>query len=131
MPSFNPSDTSAAEKRCHYRIASALDSMLDMAIVMGDDRLLPAAIVDLSAGGVCLSWPPENLPVLDVGAEVELRVQSRTTRKPFRLRAEVRWLGADHAGNLRYGFAFQDLRELVGLADPVLWGLFNRRHSRR
>ena len=98
------------EKRRHYRISSRLDTALSVGLVMAHGTETPAEVVDLSASGTCLRWPVERMAVVDVGQDVELRVQPCAVDDSLTVHAAVRWRISDDAGAVRYGFAFQEHR---------------------
>jgi len=127
MPPSGENPTDNAERRRHYRISSGLDGALNIGLVMSNNTVNAAVPIDISAGGICLQWSVNNMVVLNIGQEAELRIQQRAVDEPLRIRAVVRWLDTDGAGNVRYGFEFRDAGDLFGRISPALWGLFNRR----
>jgi hypothetical protein len=69
-------DPEVADSRRHYRVASGLDALLAVALVLEDGRGLPAELVDLNASGACLRWPLATTPVLDLNDTVQLNFQA-------------------------------------------------------
>ena len=104
--------------------------MLMTSLVLRDGRMIPAGLVDLSAGGACLRWSLNTTPVLDLNDKVQLTFQVKGRAVPVTREAEVRWMGND-AGFVHYGFEFCDSDDFDAGGDAVLWGLFNRRRTRR
>jgi len=131
MTIFNKNTPFATDPRRQYRVFSDLDGTLAVAVVLADGTAHPAELVNMSAGGTCLRWSPEKTMELNVGQPVKLRVQACTANTPVTIRAEVRWLGADDEGNIRYGLEFHNLDELFVQLSPTLWRLFNARKTRR
>jgi len=124
------SSTGGADQRRHYRIASGLDALLAVTLVLADGTTLAAELLDLSAGGTGLRWPAASTPVLDVGEEVTLRFEPCPTGRPLEVDATVRWMAIDETG-VRYGFEIGEIDTVAADMDPCLWGLFNRRRSPR
>ena len=120
----------SADQRRHYRVSTALEGMLVATLVLPDGRTIPGELVDLSAGGACLQWSVKTTPVLDVNDTVQLNFQVKGKAVPLQRQAAVRWMGSD-AGFVRYGFEFFDSEAFDAAADAILWGLFNRRRTRR
>jgi len=120
----------AADQRRHYRVASGLDALLTVALALEGGREVPAKLVDLSASGACLRWPLATTPVLDLSDTVQLNFQARGGKAPLKIQATVRWMAAE-AESIRYGFEFQDARDLAATGDATLWALFNRRRTHR
>jgi c-di-GMP-binding flagellar brake protein YcgR len=123
--------TITADPRRQYRVASGFEGTLEVSLLLADGAEHPAELVDVSAGGTCLRWPPGRAVVLNIGQRVRLRMQSCTSDRPVTVRAEVRWLGADDDGNIRYGLEFKDLDEIFDQLSPALWRLFNARKTQR
>ncbi|MGD2063437.1 MAG: PilZ domain-containing protein [Nitrospirota bacterium] len=123
--------TVTTDPRRQYRVSSGLDGTLTVSLVLSDGTEHPAELVNVSAGGTCLRWPSKKVVVLNIGQRVTLRIQSCTADGPVTVRAEVRWLGADDEGNIRYGLEFRNLDEVVNRLSPDLWRLFNARRTRR
>lgn len=125
------STTSTADRRRQYRISSGLDGTLTVALILADGAEHPAELVDVSAGGACLRWPPGKIVVLNVGQQVRLWMQSSIAGAPITLSATVRWIGTDDERNVRYGVEFHDLDEMFADLSPGLRWLFNRRRVER
>jgi len=119
------------DPRRQYRVTSALDGTLAVALVLADGTEHPAEMVDVSAGGTCLRCALEKAMVPDIGQQVVLRVQPFVADTPVTLHATIRWLGADESGNIRCGLEFQDFDQLIDRLSPTLWRPFNTRNTRR
>jgi len=130
MPPLN-NRTVTAERRRQYRISSGLDEALTIGLVMANGTVHAAVPIDISAGGICLQWPLEQMVVLNIGQEAERRIQPRAVDEPLRIPAVVRWMETDADGNLRSDFQFRDAGDRFGPISPALWGLFNRRQLPR
>ncbi len=63
-----PSDTERVQRRADVRVSVVLDAVVES----DDERLTRCETVDLSAGGVALTWC-EPVPPPDVGDEVRIR----------------------------------------------------------
>jgi|GEM_PF-2166562 len=121
----------AADLRRHYRVASGLDALLTVVLVLEDGPEVPAELVDLSASGACLRWPLATTPVLDLNDTVQLNFQARGGKAPLKIQATVRWMAAE-AESIRYGFEFQDARSLSDFHPyrRILRGLSRTRYRR-
>jgi len=129
-PSKRPA-TVTPERRRHYRLSSRLDTALRVALVMSHGTEHFAEVVDLSASGTCLRWPANRMAVVDIGQEVELRVQPCTVDESLTVHAAVRWRARDDSDMIRYGFEFQERVDLPGRIAPTLCRLFGRRNGLR
>jgi len=129
VPPPPPGKPSGADLRRNYRIASGLDALLGVDLILADETALAAEILDLSAGGAGLRWPAASTPVLDVGEAVGLRFQPRPFGRPLTVDATVRWMAIDDDG-VRYGFEIGEIATAADM-DPRLWSLFNRRNTPR
>jgi len=125
-----PGKPSGADLRRHYRVASGLDALFEVALILADGTTLAAEILDLSAGGTGLRWPAASTPILDVGEAVVLRFQPHPTGRALEVSATVRWMAIDEGG-VRYGFEIGEIDTLAADMDPRLWSLFNRRRTPR
>ena len=104
---------------------------LAVSLLLSDGSEHPAELVNVSAGGTCLRWSSTTAVVLNIGQTVRLRIQPCMADRPVTVRAEVRWLGADDEGQIRYGLQFRDLNEIFDQLSPSLWRLFNARRTPR
>jgi c-di-GMP-binding flagellar brake protein YcgR len=125
-PSNRPA-TVTLERRRHYRLSSRLNTALRVGLVMSHGTEDFAEVVDLSASGTSLRWPAARMVVVDVGQEVELRVQPCTADESLTVHAAVRWRKPDDSDTVRYGLEFQERADLA----PSLCRLFDRRHGPR
>jgi c-di-GMP-binding flagellar brake protein YcgR len=125
------SNPDISDTRRESRVSKNLDRALSVSLLLADGTEHPAELVDVSACGTCLRWPPGQLVVLNIGQPVSLRLQGHTSDQPITVDAEVRWLGADDEGNVRYGLEFHDLHEVLHELSPTLWRLFSARKTRR
>lgn len=131
MAPSSKNTTVTSDPRRQYRVTSGLDGTLDVSLVLADGSEHPAELVDVSAGGTCLRWPTGRAVVLNIGQQVDLRIQPCMADRPVTVQAEVRWLGADDEGNVRYGLQFHNLAEVFDQLSPTLWRLFNARRTQR
>ena len=131
MTSPNKKPPVTVERRRHERISDDIAAALTVGLVMEDGRVHTAVPINVSTGGVCLRWSPDDPVVLAVGQQVDLHLQPATAAAPVQVQAVVRWAGEDDDGNLRYGLEFADLYKVFEDVIPALWQLCHALHGPR
>ena len=114
------------------RYRACLESPEQLSVTATDQRgrRLPAQLLDLSAGGIGLSFPTECDPKLDVGDTIYLRLASPQLPKTLVALAQVSRDSLFDWGHC-YGFKFVDWIGLLSQIPPDLAPLFNRRGQLR
>jgi c-di-GMP-binding flagellar brake protein YcgR len=130
MPS-NGSSAIKTERRRHYRLSANLDAAMRAGLVLAHGTEHPGEVVDLSASGISLRWPIEQMVVIDEGQVVELFVQPLARKDPFAVNVAARWREPDGSGKVRYGFEFQHGADLPDGVAAALSRLFDHHHRPR
>jgi hypothetical protein len=131
MTSSSKKPSVTVERRRHDRISAELEAALSVGLVMEDGTVRTAVPVNISTGGVCLRWSPEDMVALNVGQRVELCIEPVISDAPVTVQATVRWTGVDDDGSIRYGLEFEDLYRIFEDVMPALWRLCRVMHGRR
>ena len=119
------------ERRRHDRLSRDVAAALSIGLVTDGGSMHTVVPIDISTGGVCLRWSPEDPVVLEVGQRVDLHMQAATAAAPVLVQAVVRWAGEDDDGNRRYGLEFEDLYKVFEDVIPALWQLCHTLHGPR
>ena len=122
----------AAENRRHYRKAPGKKHALTARIQLPQSgNVIPAAVMDVSAGGTSLEIDSGKTTELGVGATLWIAFASLRTKAEVPIQAHVVSVMESKDGHVRYGMAFADPDELFTRLEPYFLKFFNRRRLQR
>ena len=116
----------ASEPRAHYRVD--VDAAAGLVVTMHNPGGSPfvGRLVDTSACGVGVCFPPPNWPNLTVGQEIDLVFTSEKLNEPLTVAVRVQ-NRTEEAGARRFGFRFLQAEQLDAHLHLTFREYFNRR----
>lgn len=121
--------TAPEDTRAHYRRVAGRADAIGVKLICGNGATVPAALLDLSAGGCAVEFSIDMSSELVLDDVREL-VFSSLNRSSIRAWGQVRSLPTEGAPH-RYGLMFLETGQLFEQLDQTFYKYFNRRRFRR
>lgn len=115
-----------SEDRRYYRVSPRRKQSLTVVIKPEEGTRITGELVDISSGGVAVTFPLKSDPELDIDAPVEVFVSS-ASQELISAPAAVASRTTKERKHVRYGFEFLDPARLLEIANPETAPLLNRR----
>ena len=117
-------------RRTAYRVKPFASDHLQLQLHHHQQRLTPDLISDVTGHGASICFDKENIPDLNRGDEVAVRIISPDLDGEVKLSAHVAFTGDNSQGRL-YGLCFDTNIDLLNQGNRDLLRLFNRRAAYR
>jgi len=118
------------ERRQHYRVELKHPKPVRMNLVLSDGDPLEGEIINISKGGVRVSFPADKAPVLARGQKTTLKIEKASNHKTVVIDAVMEGIIESGGKNL-YRFQFTDTNHLNEEMAPSIFKYFNRRQFLR
>ena len=118
------------DRRLNYRVTSTLEREVEVDLVLADGSLVDLVLIDLSAGGVGMAGPAEQVTNMRVGDAIVVRFSSKRLLSPLEIASQVRHIKITDDG-IHYGISFDDWGGIRSHMAPKLRSLFNEREAVR
>ena len=118
------------EGRRHYRVELKHPKPVRMNLVLSDRSPLQGEIINISQGGVRVSFPADKAPVLAPGQKTTLEIEKASSHKTVLVDAIMEGT-IESGGEKLYRFQFTDTDRLNSRLDPSIFKYFNRRQFLR
>jgi c-di-GMP-binding flagellar brake protein YcgR len=118
------------ERRRHYRVDLNHPKPVRMNLILSDGEPLEGEIINISKGGVRVSFPADKAPIFGQNEKVTLKIEKTSDHKTVVLNAIMAGT-IESGGKKLYRFQFTDEDHLNGELDSSIFKYFNRRQFLR
>jgi c-di-GMP-binding flagellar brake protein YcgR len=118
------------ERRRHYRVELKHPEPVRMNLILSDGEPLEGEIINISQGGVRVSFPADKAPVLAQNEKTTLNIEKTSNHKTVVINAIMAGT-IESGGKKLYRFQFTDADRLNGGLDSSIFKYFNRRQFLR